>query len=236
MTRYPESADELLREMQSAVLPVDSPKAVQNRRDRTISHLQRLQWREHGERHAARIRRRATIVAGVLAPILAAGFAFAISRAGVHEKSVVPTPTPTPQTTDARPARLPAAAPVASPVRVEDEPDRNPLKIRQEAPSRPRPKTVLASNASFPETEAREHGSSRAAAVNPTSTLSEENGLMERAMVASRTGDDRGALALIDTLLTRFPRSVLREDAQVERLRALGRLGIGGDGAEPALR
>jgi hypothetical protein len=94
----------------------------------------------------------------------------------------------------------------------------------------------LASNASFPEPEGREQGSTSATAAKSTSTLSEENGLMERAMVASRTGDDRRALVFLDSLLARFPRSILKEDAQVERLRALNRLGAAGEATEPALR
>jgi hypothetical protein len=58
-----------------------------------------------------------------------------------------------------------------------------------------------------------------------TSTLSEENALMERAMVAIRSGDDRGAVAVLDKFLMRFPHSILKENAHVERFRALQRLG-----------
>jgi hypothetical protein len=57
-----------------------------------------------------------------------------------------------------------------------------------------------------------------------TSTLSEENALLQRAMVASRDGDDRNAIAILDTLLSRFPHSILKENAQAERLRAIRRL------------
>jgi hypothetical protein len=57
-----------------------------------------------------------------------------------------------------------------------------------------------------------------------TSTLSEENALLQQAMVASRNGDDRSAVAILDTLLGRFPHSILKENAQVERSRALKRL------------
>jgi hypothetical protein len=58
-----------------------------------------------------------------------------------------------------------------------------------------------------------------------SSTLSEENKLMERAMVASRQGNDRDAVALLDALLGRYPHSILKENAQVERFRTLRRLG-----------
>lgn len=68
------------------------------------------------------------------------------------------------------------------------------------------------------------------------STLPEENRLMERAMVSSRNGDDSGALKLLDTLLARFPRSVLKENAQVERFRALRRLGQVSEASHEARR
>lgn len=228
MTRL---ADELLREMQSAVLPVDPPGALQQRRDRTIGRLQQLQSTVHGQRRTARGRRRATIAGAILAPFLAAGVAFALSK--THVQEVTDAPAPPVQSTPTQSAPASVAKLATPPVRVEAEPGRTlPPAARPEVPTRTLPKPLLASNASFPEAEALEkHGTSGSitasgAATKPTSTLSEENGLMERAMVASRTGDDRSALAILDTLLARFPRSVLREDAEAERLRALRRLAV----------
>jgi len=58
-----------------------------------------------------------------------------------------------------------------------------------------------------------------------SSTLSDENALMQRAMASARQGDDRGAVALLDSLLARYPHSILKENAEVERFRALRRLG-----------
>ncbi len=55
-------------------------------------------------------------------------------------------------------------------------------------------------------------------------------------MVASRNGDDAGAVALLDTFLARFPRSVLKENAQVERFRALRRLGQVSEASHEARR
>jgi hypothetical protein len=69
-----------------------------------------------------------------------------------------------------------------------------------------------------------------------SSTLGAENALLEQAMSASRRGDDKRAVALLDTLLARYPRSQLVPNAQVERFRALRRLGKHADAARQARR
>jgi outer membrane protein assembly factor BamD (BamD/ComL family) len=57
------------------------------------------------------------------------------------------------------------------------------------------------------------------------STLAEENGLLRRALSSSRSGDDELAVNLHDSLIARYPRSPLAQNAELERLRALSRLG-----------
>jgi hypothetical protein len=69
-----------------------------------------------------------------------------------------------------------------------------------------------------------------------SSTLGAENALLEQAMSASRRGDDKRAVALLDTLLARYPRSELVPNAQVERFRALRRLGKHAEAARQARR
>jgi hypothetical protein len=69
-----------------------------------------------------------------------------------------------------------------------------------------------------------------------SSTLGAENALLEQALSASRRGDDKRAVALLDTLLDRYPRSELVPNAQVERFRALRRLGKHADAARQARR
>jgi hypothetical protein len=89
-------------------------------------------------------------------------------------------------------------------------------------PSHATPSRERTANAS------RASGEGQANAVDfaspPTSTLSAENTLMQRAMVASRNGDDRAAIDILETLLSRYPRSILKENARVERSRAVARL------------
>src|SRR5436190_8349841 len=77
------SAEELLREMQSSVLPVDSPDVVQHRRSRTISRLRGAQARSRIEQSSVQKRRRHfALAAALLAPAAAAAFAFHVGRNG----------------------------------------------------------------------------------------------------------------------------------------------------------
>jgi hypothetical protein len=57
------------------------------------------------------------------------------------------------------------------------------------------------------------------------STLAAENELYHGAAASIRAGQDARAVGLLDTFLTRFPRSPLAQSAEVERLRTLVRLG-----------
>jgi hypothetical protein len=56
-------------------------------------------------------------------------------------------------------------------------------------------------------------------------TLAEENRLYEAALAARNAGDDRRAADGFSQLLTRYPRTVLREQSLAERFRALDRAG-----------
>jgi hypothetical protein len=360
MTRRPASADQLLSEMQSSVVPVDAPDAVRNRRDRTIAHLCGVQLNVLGERRARDRRRRAAIVVAALLPFLAAGFALYVSQQPPTTRTAIASA----QTTkvralaghvvvfhgtnatetvsdvgtilaagDAVHTRLGSRATMTMPSRATiDLGPATDVHLRAPEPSHgewidlalgrvdvsvpkldsgkslsvrtpkatvtvhgTRFSVVVSRNDDHVETDVAvsegavsvEHDgqttqltsgarwSSRAAANSEsvaqpetkdsrattldgsepsrsalhgatrrapaaaagkapnalefaplaTSTLSEENSLMERAMMASRSGDDRSAVAILDRLLMRFPRSILKENARVERSRALQRLG-----------
>jgi hypothetical protein len=75
-----------------------------------------------------------------------------------------------------------------------------------------------------------------AAPPTPSSTLAEQNRLYQSALEARRRGDDARAVVLLDELLTRFPGSPLAQEARVERVRALAKLGRAGDAAVEARR
>ena len=61
-----------------------------------------------------------------------------------------------------------------------------------------------------------------------------ENELYRHAVTAARNGNDAVAVSELTEFVTRHPRSPLREDATIERFRALSRLGRMADAARVA--
>jgi hypothetical protein len=66
--------------------------------------------------------------------------------------------------------------------------------------------------------------------------LAAQNRLYQEALDARNAHDDTRAVALLGELLSKYPESPLRQEAQVERLRALKRLGELGEAARSARR
>lgn len=64
-----------------------------------------------------------------------------------------------------------------------------------------------------------------ARATEAQGTLAEENRLYESALAARNAGDDRRAAEAFGQLMSRYPRTVLREQSLAERFRALDRSG-----------
>jgi hypothetical protein len=95
-------------------------------------------------------------------------------------------------------------------------------------------KTELTGKSSVPR-GARQRATSPATPAE-TGTLAEENQLFQTALDARNRGNDARAVELFDKLLSRFPRSALGEEAQVERFRALKRLGKNQHAAAAARR
>lgn len=79
------------------------------------------------------------------------------------------------------------------------------------------------------------HGAT-AARVVESGTLAEENRLFQSGLTARNSGDAAGAADTFATLLSRYPRSVLREQALAEQFRALERAGRGSAAAVAARR
>jgi hypothetical protein len=82
---------------------------------------------------------------------------------------------------------------------------------------------------------ARRAAPQRAVAANP-SPLREENRLFLAAVEARNRGDDRSAVELFGAVLSKFPSGTLAEEARIERMRALSRLGDGSKAAAEARR
>jgi hypothetical protein len=93
---------------------------------------------------------------------------------------------------------------------------------------RSRPEVALAAAAPTREVARTEtNGGSPRSPRSPKApgTLAEENRLYEAALAARNAGDDRRAADGFSQLLTRYPRTVLREQSLAERFRALDRAG-----------
>jgi hypothetical protein len=93
--------------------------------------------------------------------------------------------------------------------------------------SAPEPASEVAA-AAPPKGEPRAGAFAKAASsrtVEAQGTLAEENRLYESALAARNVGDDRRAAEAFGQLLSRYPRSVLREQSLAERFRALDRAG-----------
>lgn len=69
-----------------------------------------------------------------------------------------------------------------------------------------------------------------------TSTLAEQNRLYLTALEARDAGDDARTVSLLNTFVARYPSSPLRQEAEVERFRALKRLGQSKDATRAARR
>ena len=78
--------------------------------------------------------------------------------------------------------------------------------------------------------------SGSAASQAPTSTLAEQNQLLERALSASRNGQDGAAIAGLREFLRRYPSTRLAHEARVELFRALARSGDRAGAAREARR
>jgi ferric-dicitrate binding protein FerR (iron transport regulator) len=75
-----------------------------------------------------------------------------------------------------------------------------------------------------------------AVAAVEASKLAEQNRLFQAAMAHKRAGDDRRAVGTLDELLSKHPGAPLAQEARVERMRALQRLGDRAGAARDARR
>jgi hypothetical protein len=213
--------EELLREMRSPVVPVQSPEAADALRERTVAHLRGLQARAAVRREfRGTWRVRALVAAAILLP------------SGALAMSQVPW------------ARVvlgfaPAASP-PSPAEALREPPREHAKrthvaapAQEASPSTAEGSAAPVTPEPAPTRETVRPGG-HAAPIAEQSTLSEENRLMQAALAAARAGDDARAIKWLNELLSRYPKSPLAQNAQVERFRALARTGATGPAATQA--
>lgn len=128
------------------------------------------------------------------------------------------------------PARGPARSPEQKKsVPAPAETTQQPAVAAMEAPApprrpsvAPRPSTNAPERSEAPEPQPPEPQP-------PEPSLAAQNELFQAAVRAERRGDDQSALVQLDTLLQRYPSSVLAADARIRKVRILARLGRDGD-------
>ncbi len=200
MTHAPRPED-LLREMRTTVIPVESADRIETRRDSTVARLRELQIRSSTRREVElSIRKRVLVAALVL--LSSAGALAATARIWDPYFGKAGAPPVAPLFDEAGPGQ-----PVGA-VNVRGVKDAGPVV----APAL--------------HGDVRRNGLGvRARSATKKSTLAAENALMQNALIEARGGRDARAVALLDALIARYPASPLRQNAEVERFRALERLG-----------
>jgi hypothetical protein len=198
----PSDRDDLLAELRAPVSPVTAPEAATAQRARVVQRMRELQSRAAARRASRKRWFKRIGPAVALAALSSVAAAAWLSSNGASEAIApqVPAPPPSPPS---RNASVPEPQSPPAPV-VEDAPRSAELAP---APGRRRP----APRGSVAPAQA--------------STLAEENALLTRALASSRSGNDVAAVGLHDALIARYPRSPLARNAELERLRALSRLG-----------
>jgi hypothetical protein len=103
-------------------------------------------------------------------------------------------------------------------------------EVASRGESLPRPADARAPAASGPA------GPPRARVLGDSDALAKQNGLMQAALAARRSGEHGEAVKLLDELLRNHPGSPLTESARVERFRSLRRLGRHAEATREARR
>jgi hypothetical protein len=232
VTRRFTLVEEALREMRLPVVPVDDADVVEARRHRTVSHLQALQARVVVRRQImGSWRKRLLVAAAVFVPSVALAATWVTLKAPFSERredGAAESRSPSTESAPS-PAKRATAIPFESLPQFESPPQEEGQKeahgtgavVRE--PSGPVKASSHASTSPLRAFAAAGTG----ARDSDGSTLAAENALMQAAMAAVREGDDTRAVGLLGGLLSRYPKSPLSQNAQVERFRAMARLGEG---------
>jgi len=206
----------LFERMKSPEAPPESASAREERRRRVIGNMRRLHVNLVHERGRGVNVKRLSRVVLIAATLAVAGAAFASvegygpfararSSPGIDEKAA---------TLRASAERTQASVPAAP---AAPNTSNTPLPAPEARP------TSASAAATAPAHSA--HATSTSARRDETSTLEATNRLFADAKRARREGRNADALALLDQLVSKYPRSVLAQEARVERYRALSKLG-----------
>jgi hypothetical protein len=219
MTDREKELDALLSELADTEPEPRDELSERARRRRVAAVIDdRIARHEQPEPRAARAPRRTWLLLGAAAAVLLSASVVLSFR---QRSLALLEPerwgaSPRPQTPALAPA--PAQPPLESPP--QRPPARSPERARAVA------SRVEAATSSRAEAAGGVPSGSASSGVSPTgATLGAQNDLFQSAVRSQRRGDDEGALAQFDALLTRFPDAPLAADARVRKFRTLARLG-----------
>ncbi|HEX4336361.1 MAG TPA: hypothetical protein VH062_10640 [Polyangiaceae bacterium] len=207
MTYDPGRPEDVLRVLGDEETPPDDTGRNRARRERTVAHLRGLQARAAVRREMrTSFRKRLLVAAALLIPSAALGASALIPWNRIVHDDRVETPavsssSPAQPSRRARELSRPTPPPAAEPS-ASSAPTLAESEVSGDEPSRARPREL-----------------------RDTSTLADENRLMQSALRAARDGRNDDEIRLLTELLVHFPRSPLSQNAMVERFRALGRKG-----------
>jgi hypothetical protein len=209
--------DDPFVEMRLPVTPVSAPDAAAVQRERVVSRLRSLQASGGSHRKSHRRFRKFAVLAAALVAASSAAAAAWLESAGFFQASEPASAAP--RTGDVRAAPVGAMAAVASSAPA--------ASLPEPAVVPPAPQAKRSANAAGDVHSAPKPTRPRStpAKLAEESTLAQENVLLRRALASSHGGDDELAVSLHESLITRYPRSPLAQNAELERLRALARLG-----------
>ena len=218
---------DLMKGFGDAVVPLEDEPASAGARARALPRIE-ASLRAVAASNVRRSRTRRVAVAIGIAAALAIGVASAMLALGTAAPPVVATKAvlaPAIATGSAPLAAAPStAAPPDEPAAADPNGDAKEGAHDDVAnPSPPRPR-LLGS------------GSARASASSEVSTLADQNRLLGAALEARKRNDDGKAIVFLNELLRKYPSSPLAQEARVERLRCLERLGRRGAAADEARR
>jgi TolA-binding protein len=210
---------ELMRELAEDAPPAEGQAQARARRSRTVAHLRGLQARSAVRREmSASWRNRLLVAAALLIPSGALGASLLPWSPFVHTSQIEPAAAPAASTVAQgvrRPSKRVRTAP--STAVAEAMTSEQAAATPEAAPPAPQPPAEATAKSSIP--------SHSPNVVRDTSTLAEENRLMQAALAARRAGQNARAVQLLTELLTSHPGSPLAQNAEVERFRALLRSG-----------
>jgi len=221
LTVDPDRPEGALRALAAEKPPAEGAAQARARRERTLAHMRGLQARAAVRREiGASFRRRVLVAAALLIPSGALGASYlpwSKLVPAVHVEA--PSPPGAPASSASR-AKTRAGVERSTSTPATSEPAVSTEVAPPSTPSAEPPASNTARSVATPRPEA-----ARSSGVTETSTLADENRLMQSALLAAREGQNGRALRLLTELQSRFPGSPLAQNAMVERFRALRRSG-----------